>query len=201
MLYLIAASRAGTLASGDPVVPAAAVAPLREAATILDAAGRLHAEVESDCAASVAAASATGFAAGHAAGLQAASAEAAKSLFDLNLRAADERRTMRAEISGLALGVVRRIAGNLGDEALVAALAERAAQDLAPDVVAAVRVAPAAVGATVERLRGYPGLTVVGDATLAATDCVIETPLGASHAGLDVQLAAVERAWDARDEH
>lgn len=195
MLYLIAANRAATLAADDAVVPAAALAPLRDAATMLRSVEAMQDAVAGDCAASVARATAEGFAAGEAQGRAAAATEAAQALFDMNVRAAAERQTMRAEVSRLAIEVVRRIASGLGDDATVAALAERAARDLAPDAVAVVRVAPGAVDATAERLRDYPGLTVVGDATREAADCIIETPLGASHAGLEVQLAAVERAW------
>ncbi|TRW17373.1 hypothetical protein [Glacieibacterium frigidum] len=199
MLYLISANRAATLAADDAVISAAAVAPLREAASVLQTVERLRNEVAGECAAGVERATAEGYAAGEAEGRAAASASAAHSLFDLNVRAAAERQAMRADVSRLALEVVRRITSDLGDDATVAALADRAARDLAPDTVAVVRVAPGAVEATSERLRAYSGLTVVGDAARGPTDCIIETPLGASHAGLDVQLAAVERAWGPPD--
>lgn len=201
MLYLIAANRAATLAVDDAVVHAAAVAPLRDAAAMLRSVEAMQDAVAGDCAASVERATADGFAAGEAQGRTAAAAEAAQALFDLNVRAAAERQAMRAEVSGLAIEVVRRIASGLGNDATVAALAERAARDLAPDAVAVVRVAPDAVQATTDRLRAFSGLTVVGDAARGPTDCIIETPLGASHAGLDVQLAAVERAWGATGAH
>jgi type III secretion protein L len=197
MMYLIAANSAATLVTDDAVIPAREIAALRSASETLTAAASLRDAVVAERDAATAAATAAGYAAGHAAGREAAAAEARAALFDLTLRAADERGRARADVSRLALEVVRRIAGEIGDAATVAALADRAAAELLPDTVAVVRVAPEAREPTADRLQAYPGLTVLGDAALGATDCVIETPLGASHAGLDVQLAAVERAWSA----
>ena len=196
-MVLIAANRAATLATEDPVIPAASIDRFHDAAGLIAAAGRLHDAIDADRSARLADATAAGRAEGLAAGQAAAAEEAALTLIDLNRRVAEALDVQRADVSRLALEVVRRIAGSLGDDATVAALAERAAQDLAPDAVATVRVAPAARDATEQRLRDFAGLTVVGDGTLAPTDCVIETPLGASHAGLEIQIAGIERAWRA----
>lgn len=196
-LYLIRADRIATLAADDPVIAASDVAPLRDAARLLAEAGKLHGEIESRIATVEAAAQAEGRAAGYAAGVAAAEAEAAAGLFDLTMRASSERTRLRGDVSRLALEVVRRIAERVGTSELVAGLAERAALDLLPDTVATVRVPAAAVEQATARLARWSGLTVIGDPAMADSDCLIETPLGVSHAGLEVQLAAVERAWAA----
>ena len=193
---LIHADAVATLASDDPVIPAGAVAALRSTVETLAEAGRLHATIEARCQTATAAAHAQGLTAGHAAGTAAAAAVGREQLLALTRRAGDERQRLRGEVSGLAIEVVRRIAAGIGEADVVAALAEGAAAELLPDAIATVRVPPPALDATRHRLARWPGLTVVADATLAASDCIVETPLGASHAGLDVQLAAVERAWD-----
>jgi type III secretion protein L len=91
--------------------------------------------------------------------------------------------------------VVRRIAGELDDGVMVAGLAERAAAQLAPDSMAVVRVAPAAIEVVRARLNGRVGLSVEADPLLGDQDCVIETALGRTHAGLDTQLTQIERMW------
>ena len=107
----------------------------------------------------------------------------------------EERRRRQEEITTLALEVVRRLVGELGDERIVAGLAERAAAELAPDTVATVRVPSAHGEAVKSRLKGRAGLTVEPDPTLSGMDCVVETALGRHYAGLETQLAQIEAAW------
>ena len=196
-LFVIAASAAATLATDDPVITIADVGKVRDAVAAVRRAGEVQVMAETRVAAAVEAATNEGRARGHADGLAAAAAETAAAFFAQNLRLGEERRRLRAEVTRLALEVVRRIAGDIGEAAIVAGLAERAAAELLPDAVAVVRVSPGTVDAVSKRLRAFPGLTVVGDVAVAANDCSIENALGVSHAGLEVQLAAVERAWGA----
>lgn len=194
-LYLLRADTVATLASDDPVIAASDVALLRSATELLSEVSRLRDGAAGATAAAQAAGHAAGHAAGYAEGLAAAETEARNHLVELAVRAAAERQDVRAEVSRLALGVVRRVATEVGAPALVAGMVERAAADLLPDAVAVVRVTPESVDATAARLEHFPGLTVVADPALEATECLIATPLGVSHAGLEVQLAAIERVW------
>ena len=196
-LYLITADSMSTLATDDPVIPAASVGPLQDAAAALAGAAALRARAAADAEAAVADGHSAGHAAGYAEGRSATMAEASAELLALTGRADADRARVRNDVSQLALEVVRRIAGEIGEADTVAALASRAAADLLPDAVATVRVRPEALEATAARLAGNRGLTVIADPALAFGDCLIETPLGISHAGLDIQLAAVERAWSA----
>ena len=194
-LYLIAANGAATLATDAPVIRAADVGALRTAAAAVTAAGQLHGRGEEMAAAAKSAGHAAGHEAGMTEGRDAAAAEAREKLFAMTMALSAERARLRADVSSLALQVVRRIAGEIGDEAMVVALAAKATDELLPDESATVRVSPEAFATVQAKLRTRPSLTVVGDASVGANDCLIETPLGISHAGLDVQLAAVERAW------
>lgn len=199
-LYLLHADRLATLASYDPVIPAAEVTPLRDATAALAAASATADEAEARTVGAIAEGRTAGHAEGYAAGLAAGEADARATLFDLSVRAAADRQQAKADVSRLALEVVRRIATDVGEPALVAGLAERAVATLLPDGVATVRVADTAVETVASRLAAHPGLTVVGDPALGATECMVETPLGISHAGLEIQLAAINRAWAAARE-
>lgn len=192
---ILAADRFATLLADDPLVRAADIAPLRDALALLAHARDLH----DTRVAAVDAATAHGHAEGHAAGYRdgRAAGEAAGAALLAEIAARDQARDAgRAqEIARLALEVVRRIAGEIGPADIVAALAARAAETVAAPAETLVRVAPAAVAATAARLAHNAGLRVVSDATLDATECVIETPLGRARAGLDVQLAQLAAAW------
>lgn len=172
-----------SLATSEGIVPAAALPAFDDALALLAGLEAVRAE-------SVAAGHAEGFAAGRAA----AAAEQAAALVALDAQVAAARAELRGSAAGLAVAIVRRIATGLGSADVVAALAARAAEDLAPDRPAEARVPPAALAATVARLGNRPQITVVADPALAADDCVLATPLGSVHAGLETQLAAVERA-------
>lgn len=189
------ADRLATAMADDPLVPAAQVGQVQDALTLLAAAGDLRREAETTIQAAREAARAEGYAIGHEEGLAAAETERQAELFRIALRDSELQRERQKDIARLALEVVRRIAGELDQGAMVAGLAERAAAQLAPDSVAIVRVAPEAVEAVRARLEGRAGLNVEADAQLDAKDCVIETALGRTHAGLDTQLAQIERMW------
>ena len=140
-----------------------------------------------------------GYQKGHAQGLADGRAtgesEMRTEMFRLAIKAGEQQRKRQEEIAGLALEVVRRIAGAIGDEPMVARLAERAAGQLSPDTAATVRVPPSALAETSQRLTGHANLVVEEDDTLAPTDCVVETSLGRTHAGLETQLAQIARSW------
>ncbi|MFS0737206.1 hypothetical protein ABC347_09165 [Sphingomonas sp. 1P06PA] len=193
---LIHADRAGSVLADDPIVPAAEIERFAGAIDLLRGAGAVRDGIAAEQAAAIAEARAEGHAEGLAAGRAEARKESEAALFQLTVKAAAERRQQHADVTALAIEVVRRIAQELGPEMTVAAIADRATADLLPDSVATVRVSPAAVAATEQRLASRPGLRVEGDAALAATDCIVETALGTTRAGLETQLAAIARAWD-----
>jgi len=195
---LLHADRLRSVATDDPLVPAAEAERVRDAAGLLVAAGRLREVAEHDIAAARDAARAAAAEQGLAQGLAEAKAHTTEALARLGAQAAEREQARSRDVARLAVEVVRRIAGELPDGALVAGLAERAAAGLTADQPATVRVAPAAADAVRARLADRPGLMVEGDATLEADDCVLETALGRTHAGLETQLSAVERAWTAR---
>lgn len=189
------ADRLATALTDDPLVPADDVGRVQDALALLAEAGRLRVGAGAAIDAARENARAEGFAAGRAEGLAAAESERQAELFRIALRDGELQRERQKDIARLALEVVRRIAGELDRSAMVAGLAERAAAQLAPDSVAVVRVAPPALEAVRIRLDGRVGLSVEADPLLGAQDCVIETALGRTHAGLDTQLAQIARMW------
>lgn len=191
------ADRLSTALADDPLVPAEEVAPLRDAVTMFAEAKRIHEALDQSATAARDAAFVEGYAAGHGEGLAAAEAERQAELFRIAMRDSELQRERQRDIARLALEVVRRIAGELGDSELVAGLAEQAATQVAPDEAAIVRVPPSALEAVRARLANRAGLVVEADVSLGDTDCVIETPLGSTHAGLETQLAQIERLWTA----
>jgi flagellar biosynthesis/type III secretory pathway protein FliH len=196
MTFLVLhADRLATTLADDPLVPAADVGRVQDALALLAQAGDLRRGAEATTDAAREAARVEGFAAGRAEGLAAAEAERQAELFRIALRDSELQRERQKDIARLALEVVRRIAGEIDKGAMVAGLAERAAAQLAPDSMAVVRVAPEAAEAVRVRLDGRAGLSVEADPLLEGQDCVIETALGRTHAGLDTQLAQIERMW------
>lgn len=196
MTYLLLhQDHSATLLSDDPIVPAAELPAFRRSLELLAGAEQRLASAAQEAEALTAAARDQGFAEGRQLGEAAAAGEVRTRLFDLEVKAAQLRTAQRAEAARLAIEVVRRIAGEMGSETMVSALAEKAASDLAPDTRATVRVSPAAQAAVAERLARFDKLTVTADSSLTDDECVVETSFGVIRAGLETQLAAVERAW------
>lgn len=189
------ADRLATALTDDPLVPADDVGRVQDALALLAEAGKLRTGAGDAIDTARETARAEGFAEGRAEGLAAAESERRAELFRIALRDGELQRERQRDIARLALEIVRRIAGELDKGAMVAGIAERAAAQLAPDSVAVVRVAPGAVEWVRKRLDGRAGLTVEADPLLDGQDCVIETTLGRTHAGLDTQLAQIERMW------
>jgi type III secretion protein L len=184
-----------TVLADDPIVSAAAVPALSEAVAMLAEARRIRDDAHGLAEAVRSAAHAEGRAAGYAEGSVAGAAEYRTKLFDLAVRDAERTRQRHQEAATLALEVVRRIAGAIGEGPTLAAIAEREVASIAPDVAATVRVSLSAYDDVKNRLAGYPAVSVEGDPDLAAMDCIVETPLGRTHAGLATQLAQIEQAW------
>lgn len=184
-----------TALATNPIVPSAQVDRFRDALRLFEEAGRVREEARGSIDEARGEGRAEGFEAGRREGRAAGEEEMRGELLRLTERAQADEPRRRAEIAALALEVVRRIAGEVGDAAMVAGLAERAAAAVSPDLTAVVRVAPAAAAAVSARLGDRPGVAVEEDPALGPTDCVVETPYGRTHAGLEVQLAQVERVF------
>jgi type III secretion protein L len=192
---VLRADRFATALADDPVIPAAELRQLQGAMALFEEADLVRRDAGEQADAARRAAHEAGFAEGRREGAEAGATDVRAELFRLAIRDGEERRARRAEVAALALEVVRRIAGEIGDAALVAGLADRATAALVPDTIATVRVAPAQIDAVSARLANRPGILVEADTALAPTDCVVETALGTTRAGLDTQLAQIEAAW------
>ena len=190
---LVRAGSAATLLRDDPIVRAADVPMLREADRLIAAATALHDDVRRASETATEEAREQGYAAGHAEGLTAGAAAVRDELLRLSEADAARARQQSGDLARLGLEVVRRIAAELGPEEMVAALADKAAAAVSPELRPVVRVPPAALARARERLGAH--VTVESDETLAATDCVLSTALGEVHAGLETQLAQLARQW------
>lgn len=196
MSYLLLHNDAvAQLFAAGPLVPPRDCGHLTRAVDLLAAAQSLHAATE----ARAREAEARGQAEGHARGLAEGHAEAELAhsswLFDAHLALARDRAAQRAEMVHVTIGAIRRIAGAVAADALVAGLAERAIAELAPAGRLIVRVAPGNAATVRTRLAALPAVVVEADPDVAATDCMIETPQGRTLAGLEVQLQTLARRW------
>ncbi len=195
--HLIAAAPGAALLLDRPVVRREDVATVRSAVELIALAETRLTDIDGYRAAQAEAGRTEGFKLGYDEGRAEAAREAAETVARLHEEMSHVREQLRAAAGRLALDVVRRIAVELGPEATLAALAERAVRDVLPDAPITVHVAPASVGAVTTRL--WPigaAIEVQADETLAPGDCIIETAAGRSHAGLEVQLAALERVFE-----
>lgn len=192
---LLHADRAATLLADDPIVAANDVTRFGDVTALLDAATSLRDDAQEARDAALAAARADGFAAGHAEGRAAGDSSIRDELLRLAQEDAVRAETQRADLAKLALEVVRRIAGTVGAPDMIAGIAAQAAAQVAPETAATVRVHPASAAKVADRLANLRHIAVEADETLAPNDCVVATPLGRTHAGLDTQIAQLERAW------
>jgi type III secretion protein L len=195
MSYLLLASApSSVLLTDDPILRREDVAHLTQAAEIV-AGLEAHRQAARD------AATAEGFAQGHADGAAKAARETAETLASVHDALQGERARLRASSAALALDIVRRIAAGLAPDEVLAALAEQAARDLLPEEPIGHRrrlTAPTASGDTQTPIGAR--IEVNADPDLPAGDCVLDTPSGRTHAGLEVQLKALETVFAGRDE-
>lgn len=137
-----------------------------------------------------------GFAAGREEGRVAALREGADAAARLAAEVQAAQAEVRDQLGRLALDVVRRISVDLGTQATLEAVAERAVREVLSDQPLVVRVAEEAAPGVARRL--YPinaEVEVVADAALREGECVVVSRRGSTRAGLAVQLAALERAF------
>jgi type III secretion protein L len=130
-----------------------------------------------------------------------AAAKLAASLVAIDAALLRDRAEREARMVELVLAVVRRVAGELGDAAVIAALARRSLIDLDPDMPVRVRVHPSVAQAVAAGFGDGAGpvvLEVLGDPAMEVLDCEIETEEGIVEAGLEVQLDGVRAALSGR---
>ena len=202
--FVLASAGELSLQADTPIVPRDALPAVGSAIEILRRVETIREAVVRASASRFALAREEGLAQGRAAGRQEAAASLGAALASLDAVLRADRAAHEARVVGLALAIVDRIAGELGDAAVVTALARRALADLDPGTPVRVRVHPSVADAMAAATRpaGPPVLEVLADPGLEPLDCEIESEDGVVEAGLAVQLvgvrAALERG-DARD--
>ena len=189
------------IASSRLVLRAAEVPLLVDAQSLRDSLEGLRAERDEIVAAAAARGHEQGVAQGLEAGRRQANEEVAITLTALARSSARERDRLRGEVGALALQVVHKLLGHFADDALLAALAATAANDLIgtravalvvhPDLCKPVRERLAAVADGESALR----CEIRADPTATRGCCRIETEHGGVDASLESQLARIESAW------
>lgn len=180
-------------------IPRAEVRSLGRADALLALAGRRAADADALVAEAEAAARWRGFEEGRREGRAAGAVEAARAVAAL----AHETRRVQAEqrrmLGALAIEVVRRVAASLGPQAVLEALAEQAAREVLGDQPLTVHVAPEGAAGVADRLSSLNAqIEVVADSQVEGGGCLIVTAKGSAYASLDLELAALERAFAER---
>jgi flagellar assembly protein FliH len=107
---------------------------------------------------------------------------------------------VEAEVVQLALSIAAKILHREAqvDPMLVAALVRMAIEKMREGTSVTVRVSPGRAGAWQQYFAGYPKLAavqVMEDPELREAECLLETDLGTTQAGLDRQLKEVEQGF------
>ncbi len=133
-------------------------------------------------------------------GLRNALDDLSAGLKDLAVSLEQRDAELQRSVARVAIQVVRKIASEVGSREMVASLAKTAARELVAVERLVVAVHPDMLEAVVERLRApvdeswNKHLEVQADESLALFDCVLHTETGSVVAGLDAQLANLEKA-------
>jgi type III secretion protein L len=167
------------------------------AVAMLERLHELHASQSARLAAEVAQARTDGFAVGRSEALRSTGDTLVAAWQQAAEQAQVDAQALRDAVVALSLQIVQRIAADLAPHEVVAALAQRAAEERMPDQAAIVRVHPDVLDAVQARLETSPALTVRADPSLSPLDCVFETPTGQLLAGLSTQLDRVAQALHA----
>ena len=200
MTYLLWQSQ-GTVRIASPriVLSADEVPVLRDAQALCEQLAQMHSSTNERLDAAFAESRQRGLEEGLAQGRAAAHANIAAGLQGIAHASAAERTRLRRQIGALALQVARKMLGSFGEDALLAALAANAAQDVLPASQIRLTVHPDRCDAVRTQLdaMGTKGLKldVRGDAACARDACRLETELGSVDASLDAQLARLAQAW------
>jgi type III secretion protein L len=136
-----------------------------------------------------------GYVDGLAEGRAAGAAEAARAVAALAVEVRRHQTDQRERLGALSLDVVRRVAAELGPQAVLEAVVERAVRDVVADQPLAVHVPPESAGGVAERLSNLSEVEVLSDPHVASGEAVVVSAQGSAHAGLELQLALLERAF------
>lgn len=198
---LVGQTRTHSVFSDSPIIRREDVLDIETAFELVDEAEKRAGAIEASAKTARVEAERAGHAEGYAAGQQEAEQAGAARLAEMEAALQAETEKLRRSSAGLAIEIVRRIAGRLADDCLVAALADEAVRELVPDRPVAVRVHPDQAEAVAQRLAPFAErVAVEADADLPPSGCVLVSHLGRIDAGLETQLAAIERALT-RDDH
>lgn len=195
---LVRRDQGGALLTDGWRVPASEVAEVRRAAELAAELERRTAGLEARARRAEDEGRQAGYAAGLAEGRRSGAAAVASALEALIGEVRTDRDALRAELGRLSLEVVRHVAQELGPQAVLEAVAERAVREVLSEAPLKVRVAPPAVLGVRRRLQSVSAdVEVVSDLGVGEGECVVTSRHGSTHAGLVVQLAALERAFGA----
>lgn len=193
---LIHRDPATTLLADDPVIPKRDVGRLKDGLGLLERLRSLGEAAETRIKERGEAAHETGWSRGYQEGAAEARREYAELFTTLERAATRDHEESRRQSVVLALEVVRRIAGEVGENEFLSAIAEKAVHDLVPDGAVLVRVHPDRLDAVRSKLAGQGArLEIEADDALGPTDCVLVSSFGRIEAGLETQLAALEHAF------
>lgn len=192
-----------TLATTDPVVPAAQLAPLQDALALAQRLSQLIASQADTVAEAAAQARTQAEQTGHAAGQARAQADNAVALADtlaqIAQAQAEQREELRAALVALASAMLHRMVAELPAPQVLAGLAERAFDHVVPPQPVRLRLPPALV----EPVRAELALRELAvpvqcsaDAQLHGLQCVVESAAGTLLAGLDDVLARTAQSLD-----
>jgi len=186
-----------SLATDRCFLPPSEWSACESAGQLLEHLRALHASRREQLDEALSEARAAGFAAGREDALRDTGATLLAAWQDAADAARLDAQRLREAVVVLATQVVQRIADDLAPPDVVAALAQRASQELVPDQPAVVRVHPDVAAAVRQRTGRSGTLDVRADPTLAPLDCVFDTPTGQLLAGLRTQLRQVTAALHA----
>jgi type III secretion protein L len=136
--------------------------------------------------------------AGRQEGRRSGEAEAAALLMRTQVDVERYLASVEALVAALAIEIVERVIGTIGDAELVARAAAQALETLREEKAVVVNVAPELVGEVQLRLSalGPTGMTirVAADRHLSSRQCMVTTPATSMDVGIDAQLDAIRAA-------
>jgi flagellar biosynthesis/type III secretory pathway protein FliH len=177
------------------------VTACQSAVELLQRLAQLHERRKGELDKAVAAAQAAGYAQGREEALRAVAPQLLQAWQDAARQSRVDLLAWREAAITLSRQIVLHIADSLAPADIVAALARRAAEALAPEQATVVHVHPQVAAIVQAQLAGSDGsarnstlLEVRADATLEPLDCRFEMPFGEWFVGLEPQLDNVTRA-------
>jgi flagellar biosynthesis/type III secretory pathway protein FliH len=192
--YLLQRGGDALLATGRPVLKAGEQPALRDSFQLLARLREADAARETSAAMAERDARERGWQAGFAEG-QRAFAEA---VAEIAAQAARHRDAREAEIASLAVAALHKMVGMIGDEIMMAGIAQRAVAAVTSRGPILVETSEAMCGGIEAALAGQEAeeVNVRVDPALGDRQCRITAPDGRIIADLDLQLDALEKRWE-----